>query len=85
MGSDFALTVLSLRISEMSAVPRPPESGLHISIEPQRKYTAALLKSLKPSVVQLLLCHKQAVTAIVPLPSVYCNVVNDSHVHRCFL
>jgi hypothetical protein len=44
----------------------------------------APLRSLKPSVVLLLLYYKQTVTATVPLPSAYCSIGSDSHIIGVF-
>jgi hypothetical protein len=66
------------RCRQYTPCPLPPESRIHLSIEPPRRYTA-LPQNLKPSVVLLLLYYKKTVTATVPLPSACCSTGSDTH------
>jgi hypothetical protein len=67
-----------------NAPASPKKPGFTLALN-RRGGTPRPTQSLKPSVVLLMLYYKQTVTAIVPLPSDYCNTGSGSHTHRSFL
>jgi hypothetical protein len=60
-----------------------PEIRTYVSAEQPRRHSA-LRKSLKPSVVLLLLYYKQTMTIIVPVTCVHCNNGSESQSSSVF-